>query len=117
MHQRSAWVWMGYGLVWLLLTLLAVVAVWQAHVTTLYLATLLIDNPAWRPSGWSMNSLVGVSKLSVLIWGSCWLITVLYMENRLRTSVTERRLLLQTGRFAAVLAACLLAAYLIPWFG
>ncbi len=84
---------LGYIGAWIGLTILAALTAWQLHITTLYLATLLIDNPALRPRGWSSETLVGVSKLSVLVWGSLWFMLLFYMEYKLREGLQERRLL------------------------
>lgn len=111
MKQRSGWVWLGYGVGWLLLAGLAALTAWQAHITTIYLGALLINNPSLRPSGWSSSTLVGISKLSVLAWGSLWLILVYYLEYQLRESLADRRLLVQCGRFALALLAGFIVAY------
>ncbi|MBX3011762.1 MAG: hypothetical protein KF832_09670 [Caldilineaceae bacterium] len=95
---------------------MAAVVVWQAHVTTLYLAALLIQNPALRPSGWSSATLVGLSKLSVLGWGTLWLMGTSYLEYQLRTSVLEHRLLQQTGRCLLILVGCFGIVYLPTLF-
>ncbi|MEZ4621321.1 MAG: hypothetical protein R2867_38275 [Caldilineaceae bacterium] len=104
---------LGYLLAWLALTLLATVTAWQLHITVLYLAALLIANPTLRPTGWSSETLVGVSKLSILLWGSLWLIFVFYMEFKLRESMQERRLRRQIGWFGGILLALYGLAYLI----
>ena len=111
MKQRTRWVWLGYMAGWGLLTLLAVLVAWQAHVTTIYLGALLIATPALRPTGWNSSTLVGISKLSILGWGSLWLILVYYMEYQLRESLQERRLLQQCTRFALFLLIGLAVAY------
>ncbi len=115
MARRNWWVWLGYLAGWGLLTLLAALVAWQAHSTTIYLAAFLIANPTLRPSGWSSSTLVGVSKLSVLGWGSLWLIAVYYMEYHLRESLQERRLLKQSLYFALFLLIGLAIAYVLTF--
>ncbi|MCB0062651.1 MAG: hypothetical protein KDE19_11070 [Caldilineaceae bacterium] len=103
----------GYVLAWLVLSILATVTAWQLHVTLLYLTTLLIQNPALRLPGWSMSTLVGVSKLSVLIWGSLWLIFVMYMEYQLRMAMREGRLWRQSIRYGIGLLVIYGVGYLL----
>lgn len=105
-------VWVGYFLSWLVLAAMAAVTAWQAHVTTLYLAALLIDHPTLRPPGWNSSTLVALSKLSVVAWGAFWIIGVYYMDYRLRESTHERRLLRQWLRFLLILGGALSLLYL-----
>ncbi len=111
--RRNRWVWLGYLAGWGLLTLLAALVAWQAHVTTLYLGALLIANPTLRPPGWSSSTLVGVSKLSVIGWGSLWLMAIYYIEYQLRESVDERRLFKQCTHFALILLGSFGVAFLL----
>jgi len=113
MYQRRSLVWLGYFAIWLLLSGLAIGVAWQAHISTLYLGTLLINHPTWRPTGWSSDTLVGISKLSLLVWASLCFIWIMYIENRLRESVSRRRLLRQSLRFLMGLAVCFALAYLL----
>lgn len=113
MYRRRSLIWLGYFALWLLLSGLAIGVAWQAHISTLYLGTLLINHPTWRPAGWSSDTLVGISKLSLLIWASLCFIWIMYAENRLRESVNQRRLLRQSLRFLIGLAACFALAYLL----
>jgi len=104
----------GYLGAWSGLTLLAAFTAWQLHITLLYLTALLIDNPALRPRGWSSETLVGASKLSILLWGSLWLMLTLYMEYKLRESLKEGRLLYQIARFGgSLLLICGIAYWMI----
>lgn len=111
MYRRRSLVWLGYFLIWLLLSGLAIGVAWQAHISTLYLGALLINHPTWRPTGWSSDTLVGISKLSILIWASLCFIWVMYAENRLRESVNRRRLLQQSLRFLLILGAIFALCY------
>jgi hypothetical protein len=86
----------GVYVAWLLLAVVIAVVAWQIHLAVLVLMALLIDSPM-RPPGWSSATLVGVSKLSMLVLGSGWLISVMYLEGQLGKAVEEKRL----GRFLA----------------
>ena len=112
MVRRNWLIWLGYFGGWLLLAAVTAVTVWQAHVTTLYLAALLINHPFLRPPGWNNSTLVALSKLSIVVWGALWIIGVYYMEYRLRESTYERRLLRQGLRFLLLLGGALCLLYL-----
>lgn len=111
MVRRNWLIWVGYFLGWLVLAAAAAVTAWQAHVTTLSLAALLIAQPTLRPPGWNSSSLVALSKLSVVGWGALWIIGVYYMDYRLRESTQERRLLRQWFRFLLILGGALCLLY------
>ncbi len=104
---------LGYILLWLGLTVVATLTAWQLHIALLYLAALLIETPSLRPTGWSTGTLVAVSRLSLLIWGSLWLFLVMYLEHQLRAAVQERRLLQQSSRYAVGLLLLYLLGYLL----
>lgn len=112
MKRRKKIVWVGYLIGWILLVGVATLVAWQAHITTLYVAALLLDHPTLRPPGWSSSTLVGVSKLSVIGWGALWLIATSYLEYQLRESVQERRLWRQWLRFLFFLLIGLLLLHL-----
>lgn len=113
MKKRHPLAQLGYVTGWLALTLLAVLTAWQLHLTTVYGAALLIDSPTWRPRGWSTETLVGVSKLSVLVWGSLWFMLTFFMEYKLREGVQERRLLRRLLWFGGSLIGIYAVAYLL----
>mgnify|MGYP001163436001 CR=1 FL=1 len=102
----------GYVVTWLVLVALITLTAWQLHVTTLYLGTLLINSPTWRPRGWSSETLVGISKLSVLFWGSLWLLLTFYLEHQLRAAMKYKRLLRRTGWWSITLLLLYGIAYL-----
>ncbi|MEZ4736674.1 MAG: hypothetical protein R3E79_57065 [Caldilineaceae bacterium] len=112
MKQRNRIVWAGYMIGWLLLVGVATVVAWQAHITTLYVAALLLDHPTLRPTGWSSSTLIGISKLSVIGWGALWLIATSYLEYQLRESIADQRLGRQWLRFLLFLLMGLLLFYL-----
>lgn len=116
MAYRKGIVWVGYAIGWIFLSGLAAFAVWQAHVVTLVLAALLINHPTLRPPGWNSSTLVAVSKLSVVVWGSLWLMAIYYMEYQLRESIQERRLIKQWVRFTIFLCISLAVIYALGLF-
>ena len=115
MNQRGCASWLGYLLLWIALSTLAAFALWQAHVAVLYVAALIIDNPRLRPVGWSTMSLVGVSKLSILFWGSAWLMCTVYLEQSLRNSVVAKRLVRQSVKYAIALLIFWGVTWLVLW--
>lgn len=110
-HAQGPWRWLlCYG-VWILLSVVAGVVAWYLHTLILYLTALVIENPAWRPLGWSLDSLVGVSKLSVLVVGSLWLLVTMWLEGALRRSLLDRRFWRFAGRATAALVLVWLLCY------
>jgi hypothetical protein len=116
MALRKGAVWIGYTVGWIVLGGLAAYTAWQAHVTTLAYAMLLINHPTWRPAGWNSGTLIGISKLSVIAWGSLWLVAIYYIEYQLRESIQERRLIKQLTYFAGRLLIALAAIYALGLF-
>lgn len=113
MAKRGWLAQLSYVVVWLLLAALTAVVAWQLHVTLLYLASLMIANPTWRPPGWSADTVATLSRLSVVIWGSLCLIIVMYLEHRLREALKDGELLRQSLRFAIGLGVVSMTIYLI----
>lgn len=110
-RTNGPWRWvLCYG-VWILLSIVTGIVVWYLHTVVLYLMALVINNPALRPTGWSPDSLAGVSKLSILTLGSLWLLVTMWMEGALRRSVLEWRFWRFVGRLAAMLVVIWLICY------
>ncbi len=102
---------LGMYSIWLTLSALAGVAAWYAYLALINLAALAVSNPALRPVGWSTATINGVSKLSIVVLGSLWLIAVSLMEYRLREALSEGRVLRQTGHFVLAIAIVFLFSY------
>jgi len=88
---------------WLLLSAFTAYTAWQLHLALIYVLTLVIQNPDLRPVGWNTGTVGLWSRLSIFILGGLWLITILFMEQGLSTSLKEKRLMTQIGRYIATI--------------
>lgn len=112
MAKRDWLAQLGYLGAWLFLAILAAAAAWQLHILLLYFASLLVASP-WRPTGWTTGSVATLSRLSIVIWGSAWLILVMYLEYNLRESLREGLLQRRTTRVGIALLLIIAVGYLI----
>jgi hypothetical protein len=103
---------------WLLLVLLWTWAIWQLHTGVVVGAAAYLASDLPKPADWYMATLNPISRFSVLVNGSLWLILILWMENILRNQARRGRLARQIALFTAAAAVVLLASYgLILWLG
>jgi hypothetical protein len=64
----------------------------------LVLAVLVINNDAWRPTGWSLSTLVGVDKCITLLGIAIWLMIVMFAERHIGQALQSRQFWSQVGR-------------------
>jgi hypothetical protein len=98
---------------WFVLTILAAIAAFQLNAALLVLADAVIRNDALRPAGWNSSSLTNIQRLSVFVLGSLWLITILWIENHLRSAARDGHLVREIGRLGGGLLALLAGCYLL----
>ena len=70
-------------LVWLLLSALVAFVGWQIHATLLTVTAAWLSSDLPRPLGWATWTLAPISRASILVLGSAWLIDVLWLERDL----------------------------------
>lgn len=70
-------------LVWLLLAALIGFVGWQLHATLLTVVAAWLTSNLPRPLGWATWTLAPISRASILVLGSVWLIVVLWLERDL----------------------------------
>ncbi len=75
---------LGLLAVWLVLAIGVALTAFQIHATLLFLGLLIVENPTFRPSGWSTNTIHSLSRILVLILGAFWLGFVVFLESYLR---------------------------------
>ena len=75
---------LGILAVWLVLAISAALTAFQIHATLLFLGLLIVENPTFRPSGWSTNTIHSLSRILILTLGAFWLGFVVFLENYLR---------------------------------
>jgi hypothetical protein len=112
-HQFLGFI--AYLTLWLLLCVYLAIALWQLHISILYLAALVIGNPALRPVSWSSATLAGISKLSAFSLISLLMVGTMYMEYKIRQARDEGSLLAQTGRYALIISGILLLSLVMQW--
>ncbi len=104
-------------LVWLLLSALVGYVGWQIHATLLAVVAAWLSSDLPRPSGWATWTLAPISRASIFVLGSGWLIGVLWMERDLglypRPRVFWRRVGRLLGWLAGVLVVCWLLVFLL----
>lgn len=83
----------SYLVFWIVLAVLFTLTVFQLHATLILIAIAVIENPAIRPPGWSMDTTYGLSRVFWLILGIFWLGWVMYTEGFLREGKNTQRLL------------------------
>ncbi|MEZ4659152.1 MAG: hypothetical protein R2911_16440 [Caldilineaceae bacterium] len=106
-----------YLLLWLLLSAFAGLTAWYLNLAILYLFTLWIEHPVWRPTYWTVNMLVYINKLSILGLGGLWLIFITWLEIALRNSALQDRLWLQAGKIGLIIGAVLAFSFVIFMVG
>lgn len=104
-------------LIWLLLSALVAYVGWQIHATLLALVAAWLSSDLPRPSGWATWTLAPISRASILVLGSAWLISVLWLERDLglypRPPVFWRRVAKLTGLLVGVVVICWVLVFLL----
>lgn len=105
-------------LIWLLLVLVWTWAIWQLHTGVVVAAAAYLASDLPKPADWYAATINPISRFSVLVNGSLWLILILWMENILRAQARRGRLARQSLLFAGAAAGLLLLSYgVILWLG
>lgn len=99
-----------FGL-WIFLLVFAALAAWTAHTALISIATLIIDSPDLRPTYWNQGSLSGISRLSVLLFGSIWLFFAMWSEYYLNESSKAGKVKQSVLRLATMVAVVFAVAY------
>ena len=72
---------LAYIFSWLILSILAALTSFQVHATLIALALQLVNTPSLRPSGWSTQTIYGLSRLLWVIFGIFWIIWVMVTQE------------------------------------
>ena len=99
---------------WIALSVAAVFVAWQWNGATLAAAAWVISKPELRPVGWNTSTLGAVQRMSVLGYGSLWLMGVMLMENLLRAATREKWLVKQTAWLVLILGVIWLIGVALP---
>jgi len=94
-------------LVWLLLSVLIGFVGWQLHATLLTVVAAWLASDLPRPLGWATWTLAPISRASILVLGSGWLIGVLWLERDLGQQTFLRAFWRRVGKLLAWLIGVL----------
>lgn len=94
-------------LVWLLLSALAGFVGWQIHATLLVVVAAWLNSDLPRPLGWATWTLAPISRASILVLGSVWLMGVLWLERDLSLYPLRRAFWGRVGKLLAWLVGVL----------
>lgn len=100
-------------IIWLMLAAGAAYTAWVLHTTLIYLASRLVTSETYRPFGWTSESITPLSRLSIFVMGSIWLLYAMWLENRLQNAAKELRLWRYIGRTAVALTGILIVCMVI----
>jgi hypothetical protein len=107
----------SYILLWLGLVILATFTAFQIHGTLIAISLAVIEDPSFRPPGWSTNTVFALSRVFWLILGILWLGWVMFTEGYLREGYEIQLLKQRTIRLTIILAAiygyCLLILFIL----
>ena len=102
---------------WLLLAAAAAWTAAQVHATVMFAGLKIVENPTLRPSGWTSNTLYGLSRFLWLCVGAAWLMAVALFSPLLSAAAQRRRLARTTGLLFLSLAAVFGLTYLLLLLG
>jgi hypothetical protein len=96
---------LGVYALWATLAAFLALALYQLHVTLVFIGLRLVENPATRPAGWNTATITGLSRFIILVLGALWLVSVSLLEGYLREGSEEGRLRKQVVRMLVIVAA------------
>lgn len=106
---------LGVLLVWLLLSALIGFVGWQLHATLLVVVAAWLESDLPRPLGWATWTLAPISRASIFVLGSVWLMGVLWLERYLGSLPVQRTFWHRVGSLLAWLAGVFAVSWGIVW--
>jgi len=102
-------------LVWLVLSAIIGFVGWQLHATLLVVVAAWLESDLPRPPGWATWTLAPISRASIFVLGSVWLMGVLWLERYLGSFPVYRVFWRRVGRLLLGLGGVLLVCWGIVW--
>jgi hypothetical protein len=96
---------LGFYALWGIVAAFAALAAYQVYITLLFVALLMVKNPATRPPGWNTATIYGLSRFLILVLGGLWLLLVLFLEGYLREGTRRRQFWARAWRVALSIGA------------
>ncbi len=93
---------LSYFFFWVALAALTGFVVFQLHATLIAISIAVIESPNLRPSGWSMDTTYGLSRVFWLVLGIIWLGWVTFTEGYLREGKIRQLLIKRTFILLAI---------------
>ena len=110
---RSAFINLSYLVIWIILAVLVTFVVFQVHATLIAISIAVIENPAIRPPGWSLDTTYALSRVFWLILGIFWLGWVTFTEGYLREGKDHKLLVKRSTLLLLILGGAYLICFLI----
>jgi len=103
---------LGYFFFWIVFVILVTFTVFQLHPTLIAISITIIENPALRPVGWSMDTTYGLSRVFWLVLGILWLGWVMFTEGYLREGKNNQQLLKRSFILLLIIGVVYAISYL-----
>lgn len=103
----------SYLVFWILLAVLAGLTAFQFHATLISIAIAIIENPTVRPTGWSLDTIYGLSRVFWLVLGILWLGWVMFCEGYLREGKNQQSLLKRLSLLLLISGALYGSSYIV----
>ena len=100
-------------LVWLLLSVLAAYVGGQLHATLLTVVAAWLQSDLPRPLGWATWTLAPISRASILVLGSVWVMGVIWLERDLGLYPLSRNFWARVGKLLAWLVGVLVICWVL----
>lgn len=98
-------------LIWLILSALTGYVAWQIHASLLVVVAAWLQSDLPRPLGWATWTLAPISRASIFVLGSGWLIAVLWLEQDLGRYQTSTAFWGRVGKLVAGLSVVLVICW------
>ncbi len=105
-----------YVISWLVLVVLATLTGFQIHTTLITLALAAVNNPSLRPSGWTTQTIYGLSRFLWLALGIVWLVWVMFTQEYLSEGKQLQILRQRIMRLLIMLGITYAVSYLVLLF-
>lgn len=104
---------LGLYALWIILAALAAYTAFQLHAMSIYLGILIVENPALRPTGWTIGTINALSRLVWLVLGILWLGFVIFSEKHLGDGQKRQLLRAYAIRLFIIIGAIYGLSYLV----
>jgi hypothetical protein len=104
----------SYLVFWIIVAVLAALTAFQLHANLILISMAIINNPTLRPTGWSTDTIYGLSRVFWLVLGIFWLGLVMYSERNLYEGKNQGQLLKRFTLLIIILGVIYGVSYIVP---